>query len=106
MGADGGVAITKLEVIRDNWESIKTRLLEELNPNYEAYKAVKSWSNSAKFLSNESIVDLFKVMSCCDTPYLLGDTVLTSYGDNTYEDANTLSYVLLEFGAIFIETWT
>ena len=106
MGADGGVAITKLEVIRDNWESIKTKLLEELNPNYEAYKAIKSWPDNVSNLTNEEIVDLLKVISCCDTPYLLGDTVLTSYGDNTWEDANTLSYILKRIGAIFIETWT
>ena len=106
MGASGGIAITKLEVIRDNWRSIKTRLLECLDKTDTAYNAVKSWPNSAKFLSNESIVDLLEGMSCCGTPYLLGDVVLTSYGDNTWEDANTLSHVLREFGAIFVETWT
>jgi hypothetical protein len=115
MGADGGIKITKIQEIKEKWETIRETLIIYLENDL---KYAQSWeikyaqSNleesknlpiTINHYTGHDIVKMFGFISSCDCPYWYEDNIITAEGDNVPFSMNTLSNVL---PGISIETWT
>jgi hypothetical protein len=123
MGADGGIVITKLKDIRNNWPKIKEGLIKSFE--YDKNRAIsrnESWNvnsysvalqkskelpDSLGELSDVELVNLFDFTASCDCPCLLEGNIITASGDYVWDFMNTLSFCLRSNAdGIYIETWT
>jgi hypothetical protein len=115
MGADGGIVITKLSSIKENWSKVKSDLIksfeyaikraDEWEKKYtlEAFEKSKLLPDDVSQLSGEEIIKLFSYLASCDCPYLFEDNVITGRGDYVSNNMGILSMVL---DGTYIETWT
>ena len=115
MGFDGGIKITKISNIKNNWGDIRTKLIERLEEKYiqcedwEEKYILRYVDDSKKLpknisrLSNKEIRDLLSFISSLDCPYLLDDYIITAVGDNVSSEMLILSDCL---GGIEITTWS
>jgi len=114
MGADGGIKITKISDIRDNWTDIREKIIKnaEWYYNHTEYGKTyleKIWVKCQELpdkindVPNEHLVELFKSMKSCDVPYLFENYIITSEGDNIPDYHLILADSLK---GIYIETWT
>lgn len=120
MGADGGVYITKMEVVRKDWAKIKNRLVEAFQPyemetlshwqtdeseeNAELLKATLELPDSVAHMSYTEIVASLQYLKNCDCPRIYDDLLITGYGDAIPNSMNELSRALVQ--GTRIETWT
>ena len=123
MGNDGGVKITPISYIRNDWKKIKYALLadlkNELNTavsdsfDHECIRdehpkhisKIKSWPDNVRFKTNDYIHKLLDdSFHSRDCPYIFqGKYIVTAYGNYVTEMMCTLSYHL---PGEDIETWT
>jgi len=115
MGADGGIKISKVSEIKQNWKSIREQLINALEQNlnfvdkYELRYAEEAWLESENLPKNidkftgEDIVKMFEFLKNCDCPYHYEGLIITGNGNNIESNMNTLSSIL---PGVNIETWT
>jgi hypothetical protein len=90
MGADGGVRITKISEIKENWEQLRSTLIEstgrqlnksedyEIESNADLYDYCKRLPKKlSRQITDEKIVSLFSPFQSCDCPFLFGDLMFT-----------------------------
>jgi hypothetical protein len=122
MGADGGIVITKVQSIKDNWPKVKDELIKwfegglagvvrrdeswNVKTYTEAVEACKNLPDDVKDCSGEDIVKLLGFAASCECPYLFEDNIITGQGDYVWDLMDTLSHCLCSIGGTRIETWT
>lgn len=116
MGADGGVKLTKMEIVRSKWPVIRERILAEVRgdsssqDNYyytdaiELLELVEKLPAVVVHMSYTELVEQLKIFKYRDCPYLFIDVLVTGRGDNISYRMNLLSDALKE--GEYIETWT
>jgi hypothetical protein len=117
MGADGGVRLTPISELRENWTKIREDVIRafetqvKYSDEWARKWAVLSLEKGARELPEKidrlpayEIVELFGFARSCDCPYLIGETIMiTAQGDYVAGDMNTLSMAL---PGDYVETWT
>jgi hypothetical protein len=115
MGADGGIKISKVSEIKQNWKSIRENLINALERDleyadkWELKYSEEAWEKSGNLPKNidnftgDDIVKMFHFLANCDCPYHYEGLIITGNGDNIGSNMNTLSNVLQ---GVNIETWT
>lgn len=119
MGMDGGIKITKMSSVRENWIEIKQNLIDSFTrqltkcASYEVtylehyLKGSNALPDSVENLTNWEILKSLNYFSYCDCPYLYeipgDDLLITGEGDNISSHMITLSRYL---DGVSIESWT
>lgn len=115
MGADGGIRITSVDEIKNDWLNIKSQLITsfEINLEYcdswdlkyiEKYiEVTKKLPDEINSLTGDDIVNIFNYLSSCDCPYHFNGYIITGNGNNVPDYMNILSNCL---NGKYIETWT
>lgn len=114
-GYDGGIKISKISDIKNNWPQIRNNLIKILEDKYlncskwEEKFALKYAEDSKKLpkdisnLSNKEICDSLSFIQSVDCPYLLDDYIITAVGDYVPSEMKILSDCLI---GEEITTWT
>ncbi len=115
MGADGGIKISKVSEIKENWKTIREALIRALENNlqycdkHELRYAKEAWFESENLPKNidkftgDDIVKMFNFLKNCDCPYHYDGLIITGNGDYIGRNMDTLSNML---PGVNIETWT
>ena len=114
MGADGGIKITKISEIRENWNEIREKIIKNAEWYYNDTDYAKSYlekvwiqaqelPDDIKHLDNVGIIKVLSPFVSCDVPYLFENYIITAEGDNIPDHHLILSDSL---NGLSIETWT
>lgn len=115
MGADGGINISRVSEIKQNWQSIREKLISSLEHNVknaqtwelkyaeETFEQSKTLPNDIATYEGEDIVKMLNFLKYCDCPYYYDGLIITGSGCNVDDNMNILSNALPGF---YIETWT
>ena len=115
MGADGGIRISKVSEITEEWVDIRenlvgyfSRKLEKCD-DWEKKFIQDDYNNSVNLpmsiegMTGEEICKVLSVYKSCDCPHLLEGNIITGYGDYVSNRMDVMSRTLPGY---YVETWT
>ena len=119
MGASGGIIVFNANQVRENWKEIREKCIKftkvEINKNdsefsveFHKQSLIKLKNTPKRIDTNEQLVKVLRsFMRNCDLPYSLGDNLICSYGDYTFDYHEIYCSVIRSIVEYkHIETWT